>query len=120
MISDEFQREILRLYHAEKWRPGSIAAALGVHFVTVKRVLEQEGVPAAKIQRPSKIDPYLSLIHSTLERFPILTAARLYAMVRERGYTGKPSHFRDVISKIRPPKSTEAYFRLRTSTPGPV
>ena len=101
-ISPELQQETLRLFHAEKWRPGTIAHQLGVHYSTVKRVLEQEGVPPAKIIRPTKVDPYLPFIGATLEEYPTLTAARLYAMVQERGYTGKPSHFRDIVSRIRP------------------
>jgi hypothetical protein len=35
-----------------------------------------------------RIDPYLPFILKTLETFPTLTAARLYAMVYERGYRG--------------------------------
>ena len=112
-ISPETLQEILRLFHAEKWRPGTIAHQLGVHYSAVKRVLEQEGVSPAKIVRPSKVDPFLPFITSTLDKYPTLTAARLYAMVKERGYAGKPSQFREIISRIRPSKPAEAYLRLR-------
>ncbi len=116
-ISPELEQEILRLFHAEKWLPGTIAYQLSVHYSAVKRVLEQEGTPPAKIIRPSKMDPYLPFIRATLEKYPTLTAARLYEMVKERGYPGKPSHFRDIVSRIRPSRPAEAYLRLR-STPG--
>jgi hypothetical protein len=35
--------------------------------------------------RPSRIDPYRPFIEATLAKFPTLTAARLHAMVAERG-----------------------------------
>ena len=51
---------------------------------------------------------------STLQKFPRLTAARLYAMVVERGYRGRPDHFRHLVSLHRPRPAAEAYLRLRT------
>ena len=88
-ISGDLEAKIIRYYLAEKWRVGTIARQLHVHHSTVRRVLLQAGVPALqKGVRPSKIDPYLPFIRQTLERFPTLTAARLYAMARERGYHG--------------------------------
>jgi transposase len=117
-IAHELEAQILRYYHAEKWRIGTIAAQLGVHRGTVQRVLAQAGLPAqAPLQRPSRVDPYLPFIRDTLERFPTLTASRLYQMVRERGYNGAPDHFRHLISWHRPRRPAEAYLRLR-SLPG--
>jgi hypothetical protein len=58
-----------------------------------------------KVERamsPSIIDPYLPLIVETLKQYPRLTAARLYAMALERGYTGGASHFRARVSQLRP------------------
>jgi transposase len=117
-IAQELQSQILRYYHAEKWRIGTIAAQLGVHRGTVQRVLAQAGLPGqAPLQRPSRVDPYLPFIRDTLAQFPTLTASRLYQMVRERGYTGGPDHFRHLVSLHRPRPKAEAYLRLR-SLPG--
>jgi transposase len=114
-ISPEVEAQILRYYHAEKWTIGTIAAQLRVHHTTVARVLAQAGLPrSGRPPRPSRIDPYLPFIRQTLETFPTLTASRLYAMVRERGYRGSPSHFRYLISCHRPRPKAEAYLRLRT------
>jgi transposase len=63
------------------------------------------------------VDAYLPFILQTLEKFPKLTASRLYAMVRERGYRGSPDHFRHIIACHRPRRPAEAYLRLR-SLPG--
>jgi len=113
-ISPELEAQILRYHHVEKWRPGTIARQLHVHYGTVARVLAQAGLPRIGPARPSAIDPYLPFILQTLEKFPTLTASRLYAMIRERGYAGGPDHFRHVISRHRPRRKAEAYLRLRT------
>ncbi len=65
MISPQLEAEILRLYHAEKWRVGTIAGQLGVHHSVVKRVLAQDGVPRPERSRPARLDPYLPLILAT-------------------------------------------------------
>ena len=107
--------EILRLHHAEKWRVGTIARQLGVHHVTVDRVLAEAGAPRrGRRRRASKIDPFLPFILATLEAWPSLPASRLYAMVRERGYRGSESHFRNMIAAERPRPAAEAYLRLKT------
>jgi len=114
-ISPEVEAQILRYYHAEKWTVGTIATQLKVHHGTVARVLAQAGLPRiGRPLRPSRIDPYLPFIRQTLESFPTLTAARLYLMVRERGYRGSPDHFRHLIACHRPRPKAEAYLRLRT------
>ncbi len=119
-ISAELEATILRYYHVEKWRVGTIARQLGIHHGTVQRVLRRSGVlPAQRMERPSRADPYLPFILQTLERYPTLTASRLYAIVRERGYRGSPDHFRHIVAMHRPRRAAEAYLRL-TSLPGEI
>src|SRR3984885_15032379 len=114
-IGAELEAQILRYYHVEKWRCGTIARQLHVHRGTVQRVLAQAGLPRiGPMLRPSQIDVSLPLIRATLEKFPSLTASRLYAMVYERGYRGSHDHFRHLISLHRPRPVAEAYLRLRT------
>ena len=93
-IGVELEAQILRYYHVEKWRCGTIARQLHVHRGTVQRVLAQAGLPRiGAVLRPSQIDAYLPFIHETLKKFPSLTASRLYAMVSERGYRGNHPPF---------------------------
>jgi len=115
MIPSELEAEILRLYHAEHWRVGTIAAQLHVHHSTVRRVLVQSGVPAARsTTRPSIADPFRPFIVETLTKYPRLCASRLYQMVKARGYTGGPDHFRAIVARHRPRRPAEAFLRLRT------
>lgn len=114
-IPPDIEAQILRYYHVEKWRVGTIARQLRVHRDTVDRVLAQAGLPRiGPPPRPSQIDPFLPFIRQTLEKFPTLTASRLFAMVSERGYRGRPDHFRHLIARHRPKRKAEAFLRLRT------
>jgi transposase len=117
-IPPDLEAQILRYHHVEKWRVGSIARQLHVHHGTVLRVLAQAGLPRnGTPARRSQIEPYLPFIRETLEKFPTLTASRLFAMARERGYRGGPDHFRHFVACHRPRRPAEAYLRLR-SLPG--
>jgi transposase len=114
-LSETQLAQIVRLHFAEHWRVGTIARQLGVHHDTVRRVLAHNGVPeAARTERPSKLDPYLDFIQTTLTQYPTLTAARLFDMVHARGFEGSPDHFRHRIAMLRPRRPAEAYLRLRT------
>jgi transposase len=114
-VDKELEAQILRYHHVEQWRVGTIARQLGVHHGTVDRVLSQAGMPKVeRVRRPAMIDEYLPFIVETLTQFPTLTASRLYAMVRERGYRGGPDHFRHQVAHYRPRRQPEAFHRLRT------
>jgi len=116
-ITPEIEAEIIRLFHAEHWRKGTIARQLHVHYSTVVRVLATAGLSVMPEPRRSKIDPFVPFINETLEKFPKLNSARLYEMVKERGYMGAKDHFRHLIGRLRPKPKGEAYLRL-TTLPG--
>lgn len=113
-LENDLVAKIKRLHYSDKWPIGTIAAQLDIHHSAVRRVIALDILEKAPLIRRSMIDPYLPFILDTLEKYPKLTASRIYHMVRERGYPGKESHFRDLISRHRPAPSSEAFFRLRT------
>lgn len=114
-LTPETEAQILRYHHAERWPVGTIARQLNLHRDSVARVLTQAGLPAIKqIHRPSAIDPYLPFVLETLAQFPRLRASRLYEMVKDRGYPGRPDHFRHLIAHHRPQPRSEAFLRLST------
>lgn len=114
MIGNDKRAEILRLFHAEAWKVGTIAVELGVHHDVVDRVLAGEGVPRIRGERHSIVDPYLPFIESTLKEHPRLRASRLFDMCVARGYVGGPDHFRHLVRRLRPRPVAEAYLRLAT------
>jgi len=114
MISPQLEAEILRLYHAEKWRAGTIAGQLNIHHSVVTRVLGQDGAPLPKRTRRTRLDPYIPIIIATWKQYPKLPASRLYEMCRARGYQGSPHHFRHMVAPYRPRPTAEAYLRIKT------
>lgn len=114
MLSKERESEIVRLYHAEKWKVGTIAKQLGVHHSTVRRVLDRQGGAPRREKRTSIVDPYVPLIQETLTKYPKLPASRLFEMAKERGYPGSPDHFRRIVSSYRPRPAAEAFLRRKT------
>jgi transposase len=113
VIAPEQRAEIRRLFYAEHWKVGTIAAALGVHGDTVRHAIEAERFTATLARpRPTKLDPYLPFIHETLKQYPRLRATRLYWMIRDRGYTGSVTRLRKIVRRIRPSPPAEAFLRL--------
>jgi len=115
MIDKALEAQILRHHFVEQWGVNTIARQLGIHHTTVDRVLAQAGLPKAeRARRASIVDPYHPLILETLAQYPTLTAARLLAMARARGYPGGASQFRAHVAQLRPRRPAEAYLRLKT------
>lgn len=117
MIPHDVEARILRFYHVEKWRVGTIARHLGIHHSTVRRVLRAAGLREPKSRgniRPKLIDAYVDWLVDTLSRYPSIPASRLWEMARERGYSGARDHFRSIVALYRPKPASEAYMRLQT------
>src|SRR6267142_143227 len=115
MIDDETRAKIIRLYQADKWPVTTIGNEVGVHHGTVRRALHEAGLePVSRTRKPRLVDPYLPFLKEKLKAYPDLHASRLYGMVKELGYSGRPDHFRAVVGCLRPRKQAEAYLRLKT------
>jgi transposase len=116
MISDEQEAHIRRLFFAEHWKVGTIAAELGLHHDVVRRVVGTDAFVMRGCARPSALDPYVPFMRETLERYPKLTGTRLHEMVRLRGYEGSAVQVRRkiVALDLRPRKKPEAFLQLHT------
>ena len=79
-IGNDLAATIKRLFHAEKWRIHTISSQLRIHHSVVRRVLDQEHQMQPASIPPTLIDVYLPFILETLERYPSLTASRLFGM----------------------------------------
>lgn len=115
MIDVELYARIRRLFFAEHWTVGTIAAELGVHHDTVGLAIERDRFArGVRPVRPSALDPYKHLVREVLDEHPRLRATRLHEMLRDRGYAGSVVQLRRYIQTIRPTARAEAYLRLQT------
>ena len=112
MIDRQTVARIRQLYYAEHWTVGTIAAELGLHHETVENALHEK-TRANSAPRPSLLDAYLDFIRQVLENYPRLTATRIFAMLKQRGYSGKERQVRRTVAKLRPPRR-EPFLRRRT------
>jgi transposase len=115
MIDQELRSRIRRLFFAEHWKVGTIAAELAIHHDTVEAAIEIERfVNVSYRGRRELLDPYKTFVESTLEQHPRLRSTRLLEMIRERGYEGSVWPLRRFVSRVRPTSGREAYLRLVT------
>jgi transposase len=115
MISPELRARIRRLFYAEHWKMGTIAAELGVHHDTVALAIEPERFTNLAMRASmALLDPYRDFVRMTLEQHPRLRATRLLEMIQLRGYSGSVWPLRRFVRRIRPGGSREAFFRLST------
>src|SRR5271157_2765286 len=113
MIPPETRAEIRRHFYAEHWKIGTIARELNVHPDAVRNAIESERFKSMQPLRASVVDPYIEFIRDTLERHPRLRATRIYAMVRDRGYTGSVVQLRRAVGRLRP-QIREPFLQLHT------
>jgi transposase len=120
-VSPEKAAEIRRLYFAEHWKRGTIAAQLELHSDVIQRVLGRfgptPGGPSPR-RRAALLDPYKGFVAETLDEYPRLVATRLYDMIRGRGYTGSLRTLRRYVREVRP-RPRRAYLDIET-LPGEV
>ena len=115
MITPEQRAHIRRLYFAEHWKIGAIAAELSFHRDAVELALEPKRFANRRFTPSATLlEPYHPFIEQTLEQYPRLRATRLFEMLAERGYTGSVYVVRRRVAKVRPASRHEAFFRLNT------
>lgn len=115
MITPEQRARIRRLFYAEHWKVGTIAAELGLHHDTVRGAIADDRVVGRTEPRvvASILDPYKPFVGELLAKHPRLRSSRLFHMIRERGYAGSEIVVRRYVQKIRP-LPREAFFKLET------
>jgi transposase len=103
-----------RLFFAEHWKRGTIAAQLDVHPDVVERVVGSLGPAPRNEPTVTLIEPFAAFVDETLTTYPRLVATRLFDMVRERGYTGSLRTLRKYVHATRPRPKVEAFLRIQT------
>ncbi|HXX68449.1 MAG TPA: hypothetical protein VEK07_14770 [Polyangiaceae bacterium] len=114
-VAPDIEAEICRLFYAEHWKRGTIAAQLGVHPDVVARAIGHVGRKAHAGRPDARVlEPFMPWVDETLARYPRLVATRLFDMLRERGYEGSVRTLRRYVQDARPQPKTEAFLRLQT------
>ena len=112
-VDASVEAEIRRLFFAEHWKRGTIAAQLGLHADVVERVVGCLGPRSRGSTSPaSMLEPFNGFIAETLARYPRLVATRICDMLRGRGYTGSLRTLRRYLRRNRPLPKHEAFLRV--------
>src|SRR4051812_29228678 len=113
-VSLATEAEIRRLFFAEHWKRGTIAAQLALHADIVERVIGHLGPQPKQAPPcvPAPIERFVGFLDETLARYPRLVGTRLYDMLRERGYDGSLRTLRKHLRRVRPMPKSEAFLRV--------
>lgn len=113
-VDASVEAEIRRLFFAEHWKRGTIAAQLSVHADVVTRVTGHLGPSATRepLLVPLALEPFAAFIAETLTRYPRLVGTRVCDMLRDRGYAGSLRSVRRYLRRNRPLPKHEAFLRV--------
>lgn len=106
----------------------AIARSLGLGRNRVKRILRKHAarrnsghsaLPSgrARAPRPSKLDPYRDATDELLEKYPDITAQRVFEELKATGYKGGYSIVKTLVRKLRPKPAVK--ISLPTPSYGP-
>jgi transposase len=96
----------------------AIARKLGVTRRTVQRYAKSgKTVPRSgpRPPRPAKLDPYGAELRARLTAYPELSAVRLLAELRPRGYAGGYTAVKDFVRRHRPPPAVPFETRFEVA-----
>ncbi len=111
-MNEVTRNEIVRLHQAGTSRR-LIARRLGLSRKTVSKVLRQReearvhgaisaDLPQPPQRRKSLLDAFEGAMRELMERYPDITAVRLYEELRTNGFPGKYTIVRDRLRELRP------------------
>jgi transposase len=101
-MTPELWREIHAL-HDTGLKIRAISRRLKIHRRTVREALRATQVPKpASRRRSSIIDAHRGWLLAKLQQYPQLTAARLFHMLQEQGFTGSYSTVKQCVAELRP------------------
>lgn len=114
------------IQHGEGMSIRALSRHFGMSRNTIRRILRKhkarrnkghdalgESRPKAAV-RASKLDPYLPRIKELLEQYPQITGQRIFEEIRDAGYGGGISFFRERLRKLRPRPVKEPVVRFET------
>jgi transposase len=109
-----------------KWR--AIARALHISRNTVRRIVREHSSarqaphsvlarPRAR-PRPSKLEPFRAQIEELLQRYPDITAQRVFEALREKGFAGGYTGVKVLVRSLRPKPAPTPSLQTPPREPG--
>jgi len=123
MKDEQLENLVVTLYHNRGWSIRKLSRELGVSRKRIRRVLvskrvlrdtTSQGRIKSKKVRPSKLDPYKKYIGEILEKYPDITAQRIFELIREKGFDGEITILRYYLKQIRKVGSKTALTMVET------
>lgn len=113
MRKDIYKRMKIMKQGETKPNYAEIARRWDCDYRTVKRYFEQDVVPTRKITKPSKLDPYRTIIKAKVDLG--CTGSSIYHFIKKKGYDGKYSILRDYVRSIKVEGEQKATIRFETN-----
>ena len=113
MRKDIYERMKIMKQGETKPNYAEIARRWNCDYRTVKRYFEQDVVPIRKITKPSKLDPYRTIIEEKVNLG--CTGSSIYHFIKKKGYDGKYSILRDYVRSIKVEGEQKATIRFETN-----
>ena len=113
MRKDIYERMKIMKQESVKPNYAEIARRWNCDYRTVKRYFEQDVVPIRKIMKPSKLDPYKTIIEEKVNLG--CTGSSIYHFIKKKGYDGKYTILRDYVRSLRVESEQKATIRFETN-----
>ncbi|MBC8492633.1 MAG: IS21 family transposase [Chloroflexi bacterium] len=122
---EEFERLLVTM-HAQGWSIRGLVRHFSVSRNMVRRILRKhqanrdQGHDIVKDSdkeraiRPSKLDPFVQQINQLIEKYPKITAQRVFEEIKDCGYTGGVSILRERLRVLRPTPKKTPIIRFET------
>lgn len=111
---------MIKKFQNEQFSLNAVAQKLWLDWRTVKKYVNNQWNPKYNRIEPynSKVDEYKDYIISRLERYPWLTAEKIFREVKEKWFSGWYRIVADYVSKIKKGQwITKAKSFIRIETP---
>ena len=80
----------------------------------IVHALVHPDLPTPPASRGSMLDGHLSFVRELLARWPEITSMRVHEELRGRGFAGGYTIVKDLVRRLRPPRSREPVVRFET------
>lgn len=113
MRKDIYERMKIMKQEGTKPNYAELSRRWNCDYRTVKRYFEQDLVPKRKVTKPSKLDPYKTIIEEKANLG--CTTSSIYHFIKKKGYEGKYTILRDYIKSIKVEGNQKATIRFETN-----